>query len=151
VTTSPRSSRLLLTIAALLALVGVADAFYLTLVHLTGTIAWCGEGGTCADVLESAYATVGGVPIAAIGTLAYGSVFSLGILAIYGYRRARTLLAGLVAIMLAMTAWLLYVQAQLLHAFCPHCLLSAGLTATLTGCLALHWFLERRAAGAGFQ
>jgi uncharacterized membrane protein len=35
--------------------------------------------------------------------------------------------------MFAMTLWLLYVQAFLLHAFCRYCLFSAAVTFLLTG------------------
>jgi uncharacterized membrane protein len=36
-------------------------------------------------------------------------------------------------VMFGVTVWLLYVQAFMLHAFCPFCLLSAALTFFLAG------------------
>ena len=134
-----RLDRQLLMIAALVSIIGMADAFYLTLAHLATSSIWCANSATCSEVLQSAYAAPGGVPLAGIGTLAYCATFSLAILAAFGYRHAHTLLALLVAVMLAVTLVLLFVQSAVLHAFCGHCLLSAIATVLLTGCV----FVER--------
>ncbi|HYY57349.1 MAG TPA: vitamin K epoxide reductase family protein [Pyrinomonadaceae bacterium] len=121
------------TMAALLSLVGLADALYLTINHLTGQTARCTVAGGCNEVLGSTYASVGGVPIAALGAIAYFAVFSLATLALFGYGRARTLLALLVGLMLLASLWLLFVQAFILHKFCDYCLLSAAVTLMLAG------------------
>ena len=121
------------SITSLIALVGLADATYLTVLHLTGDDAACGSPGGCSAVLGSAYAAVAGVPTAAFGLLAYFGVFSASLLAAFGYTRARTLLALVVSGMFAATLGLLYLQAFVLHAFCPFCLLSAALTFLLAG------------------
>jgi uncharacterized membrane protein len=117
----------------LLALTGLADAIYLTINHLTGQSARCTVTGGCNEVLGSAYSSIGGVPLAAFGVLAYFTVFSLATLALYGYRRAASALTVLVALMLMTTLWLLYVQAFILHKYCEYCLLSAAITLALTG------------------
>ena len=121
------------SIAALIALLGLTDATYLTVAHLTGDDAVCGGSGGCSAVLGSVYATVAGIPTAAFGSLAYFVAFSAATLAAFGYSRARIFLALVVAAMFATTLWLLYVQAFILHAFCPYCLLSAALTFFLAG------------------
>jgi uncharacterized membrane protein len=121
------------TITALIALVGLADATYLTVAHLTGDDAVCGSSAGCSVVLGSAYAAIDGIPTAAFGALAYFAAFSASVLAAFGYSRARTLLALVVTAMFAVTLGLLYVQAFVLHAFCPFCLLSAALTFLLAG------------------
>jgi len=121
------------SVTALIALVGLADATFLTVAHLTGDDAVCGSSAGCSAVLGSAYAAVAGIPTAAFGALAYFVVFSTSVLASFGYARARTLLALVVAVMFAATLGLLYVQAFVLHAFCPFCLLSAALTFLLAG------------------
>jgi uncharacterized membrane protein len=120
------------TIAAIIALIGLADATYLTVTHLTGEDVVCGSGD-CSVVLSSVYANVAGIPTAAFGALAYFAVFSSALLAAFGYRRARIFLRLVVAVMFGVTVWLLYVQAFILHAFCPFCLLSAALTFFLAG------------------
>ncbi|HYP01796.1 MAG TPA: vitamin K epoxide reductase family protein [Pyrinomonadaceae bacterium] len=130
--TSPpaRISRLL-ALAAALALVGLADAVYLTVEHLTGRSVRCTVTGGCSEVLGSPYATVYGYPLALYGALAYFTAFSLATLAAFGSEGAAKLLALLVALMFAVTLWLLYVQAFVLHAFCQYCLLSAAVTTLL--------------------
>ena len=40
----------------------------------------------CSEVLSSSYAVVAGYPLASIGALAYFSIFSLAILALFGYQ-----------------------------------------------------------------
>ena len=131
--------------AALVALVGLCDAIYLTVEHLNGSTLQCSITHGCAEVLGSRYATVGGLPLAAFGAAAYFTAFSLATLAAFGYASARKLLAPLVALMFLFSLWLLYLQAFVLHAFCQYCLLSASVT-TLLLILIL---LRRFAAGRG--
>ena len=119
-------------IAAVLSLVGLADAIYLTVQHLTGQSLRCTIISGCSEVLSSQYAQIGSIPLAAIGAVAYFVVFSLAILAAFGYGFARPLLAAVVALMFLMTLWLLYLQAFVIHHFCQYCLLSAAVTIVLT-------------------
>jgi len=129
-TSPPRISRLY-ALAAVLALAGLADAIYLTVEHLSGRSVRCGLTSGCSEVLSSSYATLGGYPLALFGALAYFSAFALATLAAFGSIRARHLLAPLVALMFAVTLWLLYLQAFVLRAFCQYCLLSAAITSLL--------------------
>jgi uncharacterized membrane protein len=119
-------------IAALVSLVGLGDAIYLTVEHLTGQSLRCTIISGCSEVLSSKYAQIGPVPLASVGAAAYFVVFSLAILAAFGHRFARPLLTALVAVMFLMTLWLLYLQAFVIHHFCQYCLLSAVVTMTLT-------------------
>jgi uncharacterized membrane protein len=123
----------LYAVAACVSLIGLADAIYLTIEHLSGQSVQCTIVAGCSEVLGSRYATVGGFPLAGIGALAYFTVFSCATLAAFGYAGARTLLTIIVALMFLATLWLLFVQAFILHAFCAYCLLSAIVTLTLTG------------------
>jgi uncharacterized membrane protein len=118
---------------AVVALVGLLDACYLTVEHMTGQSVRCMIVTGCDEVLQSKYATVaGGIPVAAFGALAYFAVFSLSTLAAFGYDGARRLVAPLVALMFLATLWFFYLQAFVIHAFCAYCLLSAAVTTTLT-------------------
>jgi uncharacterized membrane protein len=119
-------------IAALVSLIGLGDAIYLTVEHLTGQSLRCTIVSGCSEVLSSKYAQIGSVPLASVGALAYFTVFSLSILAAFGYRFARPLLTALVGVMFLTTLWLLYLQAFVIHHFCQYCLLSAAVTITLT-------------------
>lgn len=113
---------------ALLSLLGLADALYLTIEHLTGQTVRCTIISGCSAVLSSQYAQVAGIPLAAIGAGAYFTVFSLSTLAAFGYRAAGTLLTPLVSAMLVVSLWLIYLQAFVIREFCQYCLLSAAIT-----------------------
>ena len=119
-------------IAAALALVGLADAIYLTVEHLLGETAGCVITKGCADVLSSKYASVGPVPLAAAGAVAYFAAFSLAVLAALKYSRSEIFLTLLVQGMFGVTLWLVLLQAFVLHAFCDYCLVSAAVTVLLT-------------------
>lgn len=118
--------------AALVSLIGLADAIYLTIEHLSGRSVRCTITSGCSEVLSSEYATVRGIPLAMVGAAAYFAVFSLAVLAAYSYRWAAKLLTLIVALMFLTTLWLLYLQAFVIKHFCQFCLLSALVTVLLT-------------------
>ena len=119
--------------AAIVSLIGLADAIYLTVEHVTGQSVRCTIVAGCSEVLSSQYAVVAGrVPLALVGAAAYFSVFSLATLAAFGYRFAGKLLTALVLVMFLVSVWLIYLQAFVIHAFCQFCLLSAAVTTALT-------------------
>ena len=117
--------------AALLSLLGLADALYLTVEHVTGQSVKCTITSGCSEVLSSPYAVVAGFPLAAIGAAAYFTVFSLATLAAFGYRAAGTLLTPLISAMFFVSLWLIYLQAFVIREFCQYCLLSAAITTVL--------------------
>jgi uncharacterized membrane protein len=121
-----RAQIILFTVAAFVALIGLAEATYLTVLYLTGETAVCGGSSDCFKVLGSSYARPAGVPLAALGSLAYFSVFSFATFAAFGYVQAHTFFALSVLAMFVVTLWLLFVQAFLLHTFCRYCLFSAA-------------------------
>lgn len=127
-----KRASLLYALAALVALVGLGDAIYLTVEHLSGRSAQCLVTSGCSKVLSSPYASPGGIPLAVIGAFAYFTVFSLSTLAASGYRMAGRALALLVALMFLTTLVLLYLQAFVIREFCDYCLLSAFLIFILT-------------------
>ena len=140
--TAKRRNLLFIVIAAL-SLCGLADAIYLTIEHITGQSVRCTIVAGCSEVLSSSYAVVGGYPLASIGALAYFTVFSLAILALFGYRIASHLMILLVLAMCLISLWLIYLQAFVIHAFCQFCLLSAIVTFSLTGLVLLLWKMRR--------
>jgi uncharacterized membrane protein len=125
-------ARLWDALTALVALVGLVDASYLTIEHLSGRNVRCMIVSGCDEVLQSGYATVAGqVPVASLGALAYFVVFSLATLALFGYAGARRLVPVVVALMFLATVWFVYLQAFVIRAYCVYCLLSAAVTTTL--------------------
>lgn len=130
---SSRLVPIVYSLAAVLALAGLADAVYLTVLHLTGQSAVCGASAGCSQVLASKYAQIGPVPVASLGLLGYFTVFSLAIFAAFGYPFARKWVAWVVGLLFLGTLWFLYLQTFVLHAFCPFCLASAAVTFVLAG------------------
>ncbi|MBA2501283.1 MAG: vitamin K epoxide reductase family protein [Pyrinomonadaceae bacterium] len=133
----------LYALAAFVALAGLFDALYLTIEHLQGRSVRCTATSGCSEVLGSHYAVIGGVPLAAVGAIAYFTVFSLATLIAFGHTRLRSVFRIIVGLMCGTSLWLLYVQAFVLKAFCQYCLLSAGLSLVLGGIVIVDWFLHR--------
>ena len=131
--TISRVRTVIFTIAALLALIGLAEATYLTVLFFAGETAVCAGSTGCFEVLGSRYARVGGFPVAAFGAVAYFAAFTFATFAAFGSKRARTFFTLTVCAMFAATLWLLFVQAFLLHAYCRYCLFSAAIIFFLTG------------------
>ena len=127
-----RRATTLHAVTALVALIGLADAMYLTVEHLTGQSVRCTVISGCSEVLSSPYATIHGYPLALLGAIAYFTVFSLATLAAFGYPLVSRLLLLVVALMFLTTLWLLYLQAFVIHHFCQFCLLSAAVTIALS-------------------
>jgi uncharacterized membrane protein len=117
---------------ALISLIGLGDAIYLTVQHITGASLRCTIISGCSEVLSSPYAQVGPVPLAAVGAAADFVVFSLAILAVFRYPLVKLLLKVVVGLMFLTTLWLLYLQAFVIRHFCQYCLLSAAVTTVLT-------------------
>lgn len=133
----------LYVVAALLSLLGLADALYLTIEHVTGQSVRCTILAGCSAVLSSPYAVVAGIPLAAVGAAAYFTVFSLAILTLFGYPQAGRFLFVVVIAMFLVSLWLIYLQAFVIREFCQYCLLSALITTTLLVVV----FISRRLHG----
>src|SRR5689334_372263 len=70
--------------AALISLIGLGDAIYLTVEDMTGASLRCTIISGCSEVLGSKYAHIGSIPLASLGAAAYFAFFSLAILAAFG-------------------------------------------------------------------
>lgn len=116
-------------VAAALSLVGVLVSIYLWLWKLgfMGEIA-CGTGG-CETVQLSRYAEILGQPVALYGVLGYAALLGVSLLGVqprWQDRREPTRwLAGLSGLGVAFTAYLTYLEAFVIEAWCRWCLVSA--------------------------
>ncbi|HVZ78635.1 MAG TPA: vitamin K epoxide reductase family protein [Gemmatimonadaceae bacterium] len=114
---------------ALVALVGVLVATYLTLYKLgyIGTLV-CGTGA-CELVQTSRWATFLGLPVATWGVGYYVAVLALAIAGTQeqfaGDRRMATALLALTGWGVLFTAWLTYLELFRIHAICRWCVGSA--------------------------
>ena len=129
--TVSRFRTILYTVAAIVALAGLADATYLSVQAFTGETLSCGGSPDCFREMDPDGADAG----ALLGALAYFCVFAFATFAAFGYARARTLLIPIISAMFLATLWFLYVQAFVLHAYCRYCLFSAAITFLLAGLL----------------
>lgn len=125
---NPPANRMII---AVLSLAGFFVAFYLLAYHLewTGPVL-CGVGD-CETVQASRYAMVGPVPVAGIGVAGYVVLFALSFAGIRpGLRRSGAIGGLLVAASaggVAFSAYLTYLEAEVIHAWCQWCVISAVL------------------------
>lgn len=113
-----------------LAVAGIADAVYLTIVHYDTKALVCGLGD-CETVQTSRYAEIAGVPIALLGVLMYVAIAVLGLSRFRLPMQADRLTFAIFAIALAGTAYaayLTYLEIAVIDAICQWCVVSALLT-----------------------
>jgi uncharacterized membrane protein len=104
------------------AVVGLAIATYLTIVHYSGGEPVCAIAHGCATVQKSSYAELAGVPVAVLGLIGYvGILASLAV----DSETGRTLTAGITLAGFGFSAWLTYLEVGRLHAICIWCVGSA--------------------------
>jgi uncharacterized membrane protein len=116
---------------AVLALVGVGIAGYLTYTRAAGEAPVCTTGG-CEKVQSSDYAEVVGIPVAVLGLLAYVAIFAT---AFRAGPAAAAICAGLCLAGAAFAGYLLVVQLAIIDAICVWCVGSdvvIGLLAVLS-------------------
>lgn len=119
-------------IARVLALVGFADAAYLTANHYAGAPVFCGPSGGCETVLTSGFATLGPVPLALVGAVYYAVASLAAWTPVSAWsRRTAVFLAGLTGAGFAVSAALFWLQATVIDAWCRFCLASAAITTLL--------------------
>ena len=126
---------------ALLAVVGICIALYLTLYKMGVIGVLSCSIGSCETVNTSEWSMLLGIPIAAWGLAAY---VALLVLAIAGSGEAREesvmiarMLVALAAWSVLFSAWLTYLELFVIHAICIWCVTSALLwVVILAVCLA---------------
>ncbi|HEX9729199.1 MAG TPA: vitamin K epoxide reductase family protein [Gemmatimonadales bacterium] len=115
----------------MLALIGFFLSLYLWLwkTGVLGTLA-CGSG-SCDFVQLSEYGELFGQPVALYGVIGYLGLFATGLWGLQGRWVARreptVVLAVLSGLGVAFTAYLTYLEAAVLHAWCRWCLISAAI------------------------
>jgi len=136
------SGRAVRGLLAAFAAAGLLISAYLTWSHLTGTAPVCvGGSGGCEAVRTSRYSEIAGVPVAALGLVAYAAV-----LASAAMRGEKAAISGVfVALVGAMfTAYLTYLELFVIRAICQWCVASA---VVVVACLILG-VLRLRLAGS---
>jgi uncharacterized membrane protein len=125
---TPRALRLS---TAVLALLGIAIAGYLTWVHYAGLDPVCvGGGGGCERVQSSRWAELAGIPVAVLGLVGYVAILTSLVLPDALGRQAAAFLA---LVGLGFSAWLTYVELVEIEAICQWCVASAVVMTALAG------------------
>ena len=122
-------------IIAVLALAGLFVSLYLWLwkIGFIGTLQ-CGTGG-CEQVQTSPYADLLGVPVAFYGVAGYAALLVASLVSLgprwVARREPAVALFVLASGGLLFTAYLTYLEAAVIHAWCRWCLVSAGIIAAI--------------------
>jgi uncharacterized membrane protein len=117
-------------VVAAVATAGFLVASYLTVTKLMGgSAAFCIAGGGCDAVQSSRYATLLGVPTALWGALAYAAIGAIALAGLTAprWQAAFALAAGAVGF----SAYLTWLSAFEIQAFCGYCLASATVAVVL--------------------
>ncbi len=113
---------------ALVALIGLGIAAYLTYIHYAGLKPLCLASGGCERVQSSRYAELAGVPVAVLGLVGYAAI-----LASLAAPAETGLLAGAFVALVGFgfSAYLTYAELFKIHAICQWCVASAVLMTIL--------------------
>ena len=111
---------------ATVAVAGISVSAYLTAVRAAGGTPACAITGGCAEVQESAYSDVAGIPVAALGLVAYATLLVAAFLP-GELGRLGGLFVALVGA--GFSGWLTSVEFGVIGAICSWCVVSAGLMA----------------------
>jgi uncharacterized membrane protein len=126
------TDRSLRTAASIVAIAGLVVAGYLTWAHFDDAALVCVAGGGCETVQESEYAEIAGIPVAALGLMAYAIVLGLVAWDTPGARLGAAMLA-LVGLLFSM--YLLVLQMFVIDALCIWCLANDVVIAPLLAVL----------------
>lgn len=111
----------------LLALLGIGDSAYLLYEHYVAPIVCIGQG--CRVVDQSIYSEIFGIPMSVLGLGAYLAIFLLSLARLQARGPLDGYLAfavyGLALTGTAFSAYLTYLEAAAIRAFCTWCMVSA--------------------------
>jgi uncharacterized membrane protein len=113
------TDRALRVAAALVAVVGIAVAGYLTWAHFADQSVICVQGGGCEEVQESSYSEIAGIPVAVLGLASYVTMLAL---LVWDAPIARLTAATLALVGLLFSGYLLVVQLFVIDAVCVWCM-----------------------------
>jgi uncharacterized membrane protein len=113
---------------AVVALIGLGVASYLTYVHYAGSAPVCLSSGGCEKVQSSHYSKLAGIPVSVLGLVGY-----VGILASLVVPGEPGLFAGALTALIGFgfSVYLTYLELFKIHAICQWCVASAVLMTLL--------------------
>eukprot|EP00238_Polyblepharides_amylifera_P000921 CAMPEP_0196570662 /NCGR_PEP_ID=MMETSP1081-20130531/803_1 /TAXON_ID=36882 /ORGANISM="Pyramimonas amylifera, Strain CCMP720" /LENGTH=331 /DNA_ID=CAMNT_0041887221 /DNA_START=224 /DNA_END=1219 /DNA_ORIENTATION=+ len=142
--------------SAVLSTVGLVETAYLTFLKLTTSApAFCSTNGGCGSVLTSEYSEVLGVPLPALGMLAYGTILGLSVKGALDAKESAPdtvapALLGCATVAATTSAYLMATLALKMEGVsCAYCYTSAALSALIFASTLPAWKPKDIASGAG--
>lgn len=124
--------RVVLPLLIALALIGLADSWYLSMSAFSGDPLVCDLGGGldgCNVVAQSPYSKLWGVSLSDYGIAFYGALLLVSVLVLQYPRKVFVRTLAVLSILGAlMSVGFLYIQFFLIQALCIYCLVSAAIT-----------------------
>jgi len=114
-------------ITVALAVIGLLVSIYMTIYKMTSNEAMCIGSSGCSEVNASRYSEVNGIPVAVLGVGGYAAILALLFLEQkpgFFEENGTMIFFGISLVGFLFTLYLIYVEAALLHAYCPFCLTS---------------------------
>lgn len=128
----------------LLAVLGIIDAVYLTAKAAGGGPVVCNVLEGCNVVLNSSWASFGGIPTALYGLGYYGMLLFLAVSLILWPDQLLFYALAIVSVLgLLVSTGLVYLQFGVIGAVCEYCLLSAGITLLIFGLMSYLFCMDR--------
>ncbi len=116
------------SISLFTSLFGLLDTLYLLAIKFSHSKALCGPVGDCYTVNTSRYSEINGIPIALLGAIAYLSIITIHLLesrSSFFAGNGPLMIFGISLVGVLYSAYLTYLEAAVIHAWCPYCVLSA--------------------------
>jgi uncharacterized membrane protein len=134
--------KILLGFIVFIALIGLADAWYLTESAFKGAALICDVRGLtgCNTVAQSEYSKIFGVPLALYGVFFYIGVFLISSICLFNEYRVlyKVLYIGGIIGLLSST-YFMFLQAFIIKAYCIYCIASFVLAVLLAGLTSVLW------------
>ncbi len=117
-----------------IAFLGMLDSIYLLIYKYSSNDKMCLGNGDCATVNYSPYSELYGIPVSLLGILAYLAILAVLVLEPHwklAAEQGRLAVFGMGLVGVLFSAYLTYIEAYVLHAYCPFCVVSAVLITLL--------------------
>ena len=132
-----------------ISLLGMLDASYISYYTLSGNLPPCHPPFLCAEVLQSPWSHLAGIPLSLLGLLFYSSVFIVAILnylqiqiAVPVFKNIKNLLRAMTIFGFFFSLYLVTIMGFIIKGWCLYCIISA---ATCISLFALSFGLEKSA------
>lgn len=123
-----------------LSALGFLDSAFLTFQHYNKDPFSCPLFGGCEQVTTSVYSEIFGIPVALLGAMYYGFIFSLSLYSYLASKKQIIKIAGyFTTVGLLCSVYLVYLMAVVINAFCFYCVISALSSTLLFVVFLLNW------------